>query len=147
MTMQVDENTAAQAEKTFQEKMKERMRAAMGDLMPDEVLAGIVAKGIEEAFFKKQQRPDRRDWGSGAIDYPSWLVEHVQVVARAEVEKQTKQWFVDNHERVAEVVRDSLAGGIVAAVARAADNMFQGSFLTFAASISQQLANIRGNNP
>ena len=147
MTMQVDENTAAQAEKTFQEKMKERMRAAMGDLMPDEVLAGIVAKGIEEAFFKKQQRPDGRGWGSGTIDYPSWLVEHVHVVARAEVEKQTKQWFVDNHERVAEIVRDSLAGGIVAAVARAADNMFQGSFSTFAVSISQQLANIRGNNP
>ena len=132
----------SEAEKQFQEKMKERMRAAMGDLMPDEVLAGIVGRGIDEAFFKKRT-VSTAQYPYTAQEHDSWIVAHISQAVEVEVRAQVKKWFVENHERVSEIVKERLQGGIAAAVVRSMDAMFVREFSAFSASIQTKLDEIR----
>jgi hypothetical protein len=142
MTMPGDsKNAAAEAEALFQEKMKERMRTAMGDLMPDEVLAGIVARGIEEAFFKKRTKSN--GYGYPTVEYDSWIVEHLTQVAEAEVRKQVTQWIASNSEKITATVEGVLHDGIGAAVVRSLNMLFSNSFSNFSVEIMQRLEAIR----
>src|SRR5271157_5505276 len=111
--------------------------------MPDEVLAGIVAKGIEESFFKKRQR----GWGSKFEEYEPWVVEHIRKSLDAEVHTQVAKWIADNHTKVAEIVEKTLQGGIVAAVVRSMDATFLDLFNGFSTSIWVKLDEIRKRNP
>ncbi len=113
----------------------------MGDLMPDAVLAGIVARGIDEAFFKKQMRPGRNQW-EAQQPYPSWLVEFVEKEAEKQTKAAVQKWIAENQQKVAEIIASSLAGGLSSSVARAVDSIFQGEFMKFKDGLSQTIRNL-----
>ncbi len=117
----------SQAERDFQEKIKERMRQAFGDLMPDSVLAGIVAKGIEDAFFKKQMRPSGQ-YPYREEAYPSWLIEFIEKEAKDQTQGAVKKWIVENEDKVAEIMKQVLADGMGSAVVLAFTSIFRDAF-------------------
>lgn len=103
----------SQAELDFQQKMKERMRAAFGDLMPDETLAKIVAQGIEEAFFK-ERIVATDSWGRKDTE-PSWCVKFMEAEAKALVAEAVKKWIAEHPEKFAEAVNAVISKGIASA--------------------------------
>jgi len=111
------------AEVEFQQKMMERMRQAFGDLMPDAVLSGIVARGIEEAFFKKRVKPKYNSWERDE-EMPSWLVAFLETEARKHVEAAVRKWAADNDARIKEMAEKAVERGIASAVVRAFDSLF-----------------------
>ena len=50
------ENQLAPA-KTFQERIADRIRESIGDLITDEDLAEMVTRGIDDVFFKPGKYP------------------------------------------------------------------------------------------
>ncbi len=140
LTVQDASTGESESEKQFQEKMKERMRAAMGDLMPDDVLAGIVARGIDEAFFKKRKRLRSGYHSSYQYEeYEPWVVEQVTKMLEEQVRVHVEKWIATNSEKVAEIVEKSLQGGISAAVVRSMDAIFSSTMHSFQASIQDKL--------
>ena len=123
----INQYQPSQAELDFQAKMQERLRQAMGDLMPDEVLAGIVARGIEEAFFKPRVEKGRSQ-GDNDIKMPSWTVEFLEKECRNQVATAITKWVVDNKTRVEELVREALDKNLAAAAVGALRRLFAPAF-------------------
>lgn len=114
----------SKAEAEFQEKMKERMRQAMGDLMPDEVLAGIVGKGIHEAFFTEKQKPGAY-YGSQSSTEPAWVVTFIREECKARVEEEVKKYISQHPRKFAEVIDGVLREGIASAMFNSIASIFQ----------------------
>jgi len=107
------------AEKEFQERMKERMRQAMGDLMPDDVLRGIVARGIEEAFFKKTTV--QRNYHTEEV--PAWTVTFIRKECEKQVTEAVNKWVVENQEKFTAIATDAINNGIMHAVIAAFNSL------------------------
>jgi hypothetical protein len=136
---------AQQAEADFQDKMRARMRAAMGDLMPDAVLASIVAKGLEEAFFKKQVRadPHRSSWSNATVEYPSWLVEFLEKECRARVRAAVEKWVAENPEKFTETVKEVVGRGVASAVVASFDSLCYEATERFKADLQNVVDSLR----
>ena len=141
MTALVTNGNATQSELEFQEKLKERIRQGLGDLMPDAVLAGIVARGIEEAFFKPQRRPSPNQW-SNPETYPSWLVEYLEKEVRNQVQLAVTEWIAANHAKVTEALDKALAKGLASAVLFSFDNLFRQQMETLQDGLRDQVVRI-----
>jgi hypothetical protein len=107
-------------EPTFEEKMKERIRSSIGDLMSDADLAKIIEKGIDEAFFKPKPNPryhNANHWERNNIPLQlppmvetiltSCITERVEKLVKAEVDK----WILENHDKVSTVIKEVVDAG------------------------------------
>jgi hypothetical protein len=119
----------SQEELDFQAKMSERMRQAMGDLMPDAVLSQIIARGIEEAFFKERVIKGRYSYDSD-VKQASWMVEFLQKEVEAQAKIAVQKWIADNHDKVAAILEQTFKNGLGEAVVRAFTSMLAGPFMT-----------------
>jgi hypothetical protein len=115
MSQMIANGQPSQAEAEFREKMKERMRAAMGDLMPDEVLKGIVARGIEEAFFTGTNEAPCYANHYTAQRHPSWMAKFLEQEARQQVQQAVEKWVAENPERVTQLMAEAIGDGLAAA--------------------------------
>lgn len=116
---------ANKANEEFQAKMKERMRAAMGDLMPDAVLADIVKRGVEEAFFQK--RVEKSYYGQETTK-PPWLVEFLETELKQQVQVSVTNYIRDNPEVVQKVISEVLGKNMVSAMTNALAFVFEPAF-------------------
>lgn len=133
------------AEHEFQAKMQERMRQAMGDLMPDEVLKGIVSKGIEEAFFKPVET--KKDYGRVEVEQP-WTVRFLKAELESRVEKSVRAWIAANHEKLSDILKETLDAGLSRAVLRAFDREWANSFMALQGDMNMRFDKIRrGEQP
>jgi len=127
MTAIVTSNQLSPAERDFQEKMKERMRAAMGDLMPDEVLRGIVERGINEAFFARPELP-KNHWNDTQKFGEAWMVTFVREDLRKQVETHIKTWMADNPDKIVAIMQQTFDTGLVKTVINTLGRLFQPAF-------------------
>ena len=58
----------------FQDRVIEKLRADFGEMLPNEVVEGLVQRAIDEQFFKPRRVPQR--YGQDE-QVPSWFVEEV----------------------------------------------------------------------
>lgn len=134
--------TAINAQQEFQEKMKQRMRAAMGDLMPDSVLADIVARGVQEAFFAQRQKPKYNSWDRDEYE-PAWIVTFLKAELDKRMQEAVKQWMIDNSEKLKTIVAETLQDGVTAMVLRSFDRHWQNGLETLQSTMFDVINKLR----
>lgn len=100
--------------KSFQERMFERVRSQMGDLMTDEELKKIVNQAVQKAFFEPQ--------GAGYGSKQPLFVELIHNEMRSKVASAVTLWLQDNPELVQKAIQDVINEGILRAVMQALEN-------------------------
>lgn len=80
----------------------------LGEIIGEEELRGVVADGIQKAFF--EPRYDRS--GYNAKELPPLIVEVIRECLREEVAKAVREWMTANADRTAEFWREVLDQGI-----------------------------------
>ena len=138
----VGTNGQTQSEAEFQAKMQERMRQAMGDLMPDEVLSGIVAKGIENAFFKSYTRSNPNNYRTEE-HFPGWLEEFMLKEAKEQVEKQVKAWIAENAYKFVAMAEKVLQQGIARNVVAVFDDLLTNQTMNIRNSVAEAIGRLR----
>lgn len=108
------------SQQTFQEKLEDRIRKDIGDLIPDEALAGMVKKAIERAFF--EEREVDAGYYSKKTTIP-WIVKLAQEQVDKRVKEQVEVWFTNNSAVVMERVQEYLDKGLATSVIRAFDSI------------------------
>jgi lantibiotic modifying enzyme len=98
--------------KTFQERMFERVRDQMGDLLTDDDLKKIVNSAVQKAFF--EERVVRS--GYSDVKEPAIFVKMMEHELRDRVSKATEQWLKDNPEIVTQTIERVIQDGIFKAV-------------------------------
>jgi len=82
-------------QETFEQKIRERVRADIGELLPDEALKALIVKAIEKIFF---ERPLER---FGTPTQYSWFETEVKNMLRERIREAVQAHFKENGERIA----------------------------------------------
>ena len=118
--------------KSFEERMKDRIRDSIGELMTDEELSKIVKKATEEIFFK----PTTVKEGYHTREEKPFIFDLVKDLLRDSVHIQVKDYFEENKEsileRIDKIIKEGLGSAVLNALASKFDmdlNMFQNNLI------------------
>jgi len=113
---------------SFEQKLMERIKDGIGDLMTDDDLKKIVERGIEKALFDKRLVPSRNSYGSQFEQGPSLVDEIVSKHFESKVRQAVDNWLGENKEVVEKAVESAMKAGIAGCVMQTLDERFRGIF-------------------
>lgn len=124
---------------TFEDKMRDRIRDGIGDLITDDELNKLIQRGIEETFFKKKTIKKGYDTIEGKSFIEEMLLESLQPRMRSSID----EWVKSNSDLVAKSVEAVITRGAGDAVVKAFNDMFQSQFYMFQSNIQSMLGQPR----
>jgi DNA-binding protein Fis len=130
-------NTTLQTTTTFAEKMMNKVKESIGDLITDEELKLLIEKGIQTAFFEPHYELDR--YNSLNIKREPLMSSIVKECLNKQVELAVKDYFASNPEEVKSLVDQVLREGLTKCVLQVMDNKLQNSMFQMRDSISNML--------
>lgn len=83
---------------TFEEKVKARLKETIADMLPDEALATLTQRAVDEQFFKERVTVDQ--YNRVSSKEPSWFVQEVAKLAEPIIKAHVAKAF---EERRAEI--------------------------------------------
>lgn len=95
--------------KTFQERMFERIKEQMGDLLTEEDLKKMVDAAMHKAFFENVVI--RNHYGQDTVKPPAF-VQMIEAQTKGLVEKAVKNWIDDHPELIAKAITEALEKGM-----------------------------------
>ena len=129
-------------QQSFEQKLSDRIREDIGELMPAEALAEIVSKAIEKSFFEERKVSDRGYYDNGRKEVP-WIVALVKKEMDARVQVAVKEWVASNGDKIEKTIKDRFDEGMATAVVRTIDNIFQPSMQNLQSQMSDVINSLR----
>lgn len=80
----------------FRERVTEKLKHDIGEMLPDEVLQQLAQRAVDEQFFKEREVVTG-GWDSETGKRPSWFVEEVAKIAEPIIRSHIEQ-FIQAHE-------------------------------------------------
>ena len=105
---------------TFEQKLEQRIRESIGDLMADEDLTKLVNRAVEKLFFE----PRKVSNGYREELHPSWLEDTVKTLVGDKMLEAVKAYVAEHQDEVQRLVRETLEVQAGALVMAAMNNMF-----------------------
>lgn len=87
---------------TFEERVKGKLKETIADMLPDEVLASLVKRVMEEQFFEKKVTSDRH--GNRVVEPPFFAVE-VMKLAEPILRQHIEAAFAERKDQIEEAVK------------------------------------------
>ncbi len=129
-------NTEVTPTKTLQERVGDRIRDQIGDLMTDEDLKLLVDRALTDAFFK--DRRESRQYGPDII-HPPAIVELVKGLLQARVDAACVSWLSEHKDELGEHIDDAVGRGFMKMFQVWLDAKVQGDLFIFTNSLKQRL--------
>ncbi len=124
-------------QKTFEERMKARIRDSIGELMTDEELSKIVKRVTEKVFFE----PVRLGEGYQMKEHPPFIHQIIKELLTDSVRSQVGEYFVKNKEKIAESIKEIIQTGIGQALLNALTMKFDMDMSMFQNNLINTLQN------
>ena len=100
-----DNASALTENKAFAERIFDRIKDGLGDLMTDDELKILLNRAVDEAFFKDRTVPNGYH---GTRQEPAHFVEMTRDLLKKEVQQQVTEYFEANREAIKEKVAEVL---------------------------------------
>lgn len=107
--------TTVQVSQTFEQKVRDRVREQIGELLSDEDLSKIVQAGLKDAFFE----PRRVDGDRYGATKEPLIHEIIRPLLEKRVREQVDAWFEANKTEIGVTVSRLLEMGVGNAVIQA----------------------------
>jgi hypothetical protein len=130
-------NTELTTPKTFEEKMRDRIRESIGDLMSDADLKKLLDRAVEENFFT--EKIITNSWGCEESRKPALLQGLVKELLHERMDAVISQWLKDNEAVVNQAVADVVKMGVGGALVASLNHQFQMQLSNFQMNVEQQL--------
>lgn len=127
---------------SFEERVQNRLRDSLGELMTDEELKKIIERSVEEIFFKPVIIKTG-SYGHTTKD-PSLVEKLLKEQLSPLVYKVVVQWVADHEAQVQDLIKEQLGAAFGVAVLNAFSSIFRSDFEQFGNNLSQRLANLGG---
>ena len=124
-------------QKSFQERMRDRIKESIGELMTDEELKTLIVRGIDETFFKEgYKQVGWRSEPTPSLMYSilKELLNERVVIAVQEYIKENNEWFM---EEITKAFTENLSSTFVKAI----QSMFYNALSNFQSNIEQTIQN------
>jgi hypothetical protein len=125
-------SNAIETSKTFQERMFERIREQMGDLMTDDDLKKIVETAMQKAFFEERITFDSYNRSTTA---PPVFVELIRKQLEEQVAGAVRDWLRANHDEVVKQIDAAIAKGMFGLVRQHMEQAIQHPLWDFAQNL------------
>ncbi len=93
--------------KDFQEKLSERIRGDIGNLIPDAVLSKIVQQSLEDAFTKERITKQSKYPYNETIEAP-WIVEFLQDIMKETMKEEVQKWVKENQNFIKKFISEEI---------------------------------------
>lgn len=129
-------NTEVEVTKSFDDRMKDKIRESIGDLITDEELSKIVAQGIHAAFFEpvsvdnSYSRNPKRE---------PLITNIVKELLSEKVNLAVKGWFKDNPEAMTPILDEVIKSGITKTIFNQIDSALSTEFITFGNHVIEEI--------
>jgi hypothetical protein len=130
-----------QTQQSFEERMMVRIKEAIGDMITDDELKTIVAKGIDKAFFAQTVIAD--DYGRKKFSEPLAL-KAVQEFARKKVDMVVEEWLKNNPEEMLNLVENVIKEGMAKLLIDAFNDKMNNALYQFKHEIQQMVSRYNG---
>ncbi len=97
--------------KTFEQRMFEKIRDHMGDLMTDEDLRKLVGSAMQRAFFEPRINTDYSGYGQPE-KLPPLFIDMVQKNMQNAVSDAVSRWIDEHPEQVTKALTETIEAGI-----------------------------------
>lgn len=114
-------------QKSFQERMKDRIKDSIGELMTDDELSKIVSRSMEEIFFKPMTVKD----GYHTRQEPPFVHQLLKELLVVEVRKAVSEYIADHKEDVLKNIQETISLGMGQALVNAIKLQFSNDLLNF----------------
>lgn len=129
-------NTAVTQPQSLQERVGQRIREQIGDLLTDDDLKKLVETALHEAFFK--ERIERRQY-SNDIVHPPAVVSIVKGLLQERVDAAVSAWLDEHKDEFAQHIQDQIGQGFTRMLQSWLDAKLQNSLITFGENMKQAL--------
>lgn len=75
----------------FQQKVIDKIRDDIAQMLPEDVIQGLFEKALNQAFFEPQKIEQGSGWGAKTVEKPSWFLTALTEQAKPILEKQIKE--------------------------------------------------------
>ncbi len=127
-------STELAPQKTFEEKMMDRIRDSIGELMSQEDLKRIIEKGVEKALFEPRQKP--RNYG-GYESGPSLVDDAVTKYLESQMRTAVDKWIADNPDKLQKAIDNAVMAGVAGCVQNTMDLKFNWIFTSLVQQAQQ----------
>lgn len=125
-------------QKSFQERIADRIREDIGKLLADEELRVIVERAVEEAFFKPVLL-DESAWGQKRYAQP-FLHQLLKELLENQVKNAVDGYLATHAEDVNKAITSTIEGGMWAILVSAITSRFQWELQQFQNNIVTNLS-------
>ena len=88
-------------QKTYEDKLRDRIRESVGELMTDEDLKKLIERGVEGFLFEERRVSGRYN------DYiPPLMQEIVDSYLKERMEIEVKKWIKDNEDKFEKTIKE-----------------------------------------
>lgn len=94
--------TELTVQQQFEDKIKDKLRKDMGDLMPDEVLSKLVEKATNDIFFNRERERDTYGREHGREE--SWFDKEVKEKLQKSVNEAVQKIVKEQEEEIKKVI-------------------------------------------
>ena len=113
--------------KDFRERMLDRIRDDIGDLITDDELKTMIEAGIKKAMFETRY-VDEGGYSSRKKEVPSLVDAAVQQFLKERMDAAVRQWLEMHPEELQAAVDKAIANGVAGALTAALDDRFKAIF-------------------
>ena len=124
---------------TFEQKMANKIKESIGDLLSDEDLTKLVNRGLEEAFFTERPNPHYHYNNNQPRTIEPLIHDIVRQTLQPAMNEAVKKYLEENQEHVMVLVNKTVQEGAGQALIKALDSMFSGTLISMQASIHNVL--------
>lgn len=121
--------------KTFEQKMEEKIKESIGEMMESEDLKKIIERGIELAFFKQKEIKD----GYRTLTVDSFLIECIRQNMDKLVAQEIEKRFDADKEKFQSLIEKTLEKDVFELFAKGFNQMFSHELSKFKGAIGQKL--------
>jgi len=132
--------------KSFEEKLRDRMKESIGELISDEDLAKLVDSSLQTVFFTPRPNPKYSTWGSGANEpsmLPPLLYELMKELLLPSMKEAINAYLKEHPEEVKTALDEVLKLGVGQAMMSAISYQFNGQLSVLQNNIMTQLSQPR----
>jgi len=123
--------------KSFQEKISDKIKESIGDLITDEDLKPLVEKSIEKLLT--ETRKIKRTGGySSYEDAPPLLIEIIEPLIKSQIQTQVTKYVIDHPDIFDNIFNDIIKTGFIKVMINHIDYKLQSPLMDF----QQQVQNI-----
>lgn len=121
---------------TFQDKLAQRMREQIGELLTEEDLKKLTERAVEEMFFKP--RVVVGQWNQTSTQ-PPWFVAEFGKLAEPVLREEMQRWLNEHPDEVRDILRQSIEKGVAGMVMSQFNVLLSSALSQFHANAAQAL--------